>query len=562
MTERPLWALGCFWLNWSKRLDRFLAILRSAGPAKLAAAFGVTALVAAALFMIMFRMGAEERALLYSDLSAKDAAAVTEGLTTANVDFKLSPDGSSIFVPRSKVAEARMLLASEGLPGQGSIGYEIFDKQNALGATSFVQNVNKLRALEGELARSIDSLDTVRNSRVHLVIPEKALFQTNAEPPTASIVVGLERGSLSERQVNAIRNLVASSVEGLAADKVTILDGRGELLAGASNGADGGAAAMDDRTTLYEERLRRRLQEIVEGIVGPGAARVQVSADMDFSQITQTEEKFDPDQSAPRSTRTIEETDANKEADQAVTQSQNVPDSAVPTGSAGTSSNSNKTDETVNYEISKTTRTEVTAPGKVTRLSVAVAVDGITTPATKAGTTPKWSARTPAEMEQITALVRSAAGISAERNDKIEVVNVRFAKAAATEGSAAPSAFAFDKNDIMRGAEILAMTLVAAALLFFVARPLIKGVFQPVAGGTIVNADGTISQTGVAAAFGGTSGTNGLIDGAEGPVDERLEVARIQGTLNAAAMRQVSEVVNGNPEQTVSVIRSWLQETK
>jgi flagellar M-ring protein FliF len=562
MTERPYGWLARFCFSWSKRLERFLTILRSAGPAKLAAAFGVTALVAAALFMIMVRMGTEEQSLLYADLSAKDAAAVTEGLTTANVDFKLSPDGSSIFVPRSKVAEARMLLASEGLPGQGSIGYEIFDNQNALGATSFVQNVNKLRALEGELARSIDSLDTVRNSRVHLVIPEKALFQTNAEPPTASIVVGLERGSLSERQVNAIRNLVASSVEGLSADKVTILDGRGELLAGASNGADAGAAAMDDRSTLYEERLRRRLQEIVEGIVGPGGARVQVSADMDFSQVTQTEEKFDPDQTAPRSTRTIEETDANKESDQTVTQSQNVPDGTVPTNGGGQSSNSNKTDETVNFEISKTTRTEITAPGKVTRLSVAVAVDGITAPTAKAGETAKWSPRTPAEMEQITALVRSAAGISAERNDKIEVVNVRFAKAPATEGSAAPSAFAFDKNDVMRGAEILAMTLVAAALLFFVARPLIKGVFQPVAGGTVVNADGTISQTGLVAAFGGTNGTTALADGSEGPVDERLEVARIQGTLNAAAMRQVSDVVNGNPEQTVGVIRSWLQETK
>jgi flagellar M-ring protein FliF len=561
MTERPFWLLDCFCPSWSKRLERFLSILRSAGPAKLAAAFAVTALVGAALFMIMFRMGTEERALLYADLSAKDAAAVTEGLTTANVDFKLSPDGSSIFVPRSKVAEARMLLASEGLPGQGSIGYEIFDQQNALGATSFVQNVNKLRALEGELARSIDSLDTVRNSRVHLVIPEKALFQTNAEPPTASIVVGLERGSLSERQVNAIRNLVASSVEGLVADKVTILDGRGELLAGASNGADGGAAAMDDRTTQYEERLRRRLQEIVEGIVGPGAARVQVSADMDFSQVTQTEEKFDPDQTAPRSTRTIEETDANKESDQAVTQGQNVPDGAVPTGAAGNSSNSNKTDETVNFEISKTTRTEITAPGKVTRLSVAVAVDGTTAPATKAGEATKWTARSPAEMDQITALVRSAAGINAERNDKIEVVNVRFAKAATTQGSEAPSAFAFDKNDIMRGAEILAMTLVAAALLFFVARPLVKGVFQPNTGvTTVVNADGSV--TNLATALASTAGSQALVDGQEGPVDERLEVARIQGTLNAAAMRQVSEVVAGNPDQTVAVIRSWLQETR
>jgi flagellar M-ring protein FliF len=541
--------------KWGAGLERFLSILKSAGPAKLAAAFGVTALVAAALFMIMFRLGTEEQSLLYSDLSPKDAAAVTEGLTTANVDFKLSPDGSSIFVPRSKVAEARMQLASEGLPGQGSIGYEIFDKQSALGATTFVQNVNKLRALEGELARSIDSLDTVRNSRVHLVIPEKALFQTDAEPPKASIVVGLERGTLSERQVNAIRNLVGSSVEGLTTENISILDGRGELLAGATNGADANGAAMDDRTTMYEDRLRRRLQEIVEGIVGPGAARVQVSADMDFSQVTETEEKFDPDQTTPRSTRTIEESDANKDVDQAVTQGQNVPDGTLPASGAGQSSNSNKTDETVNYEISKTTRTQVTAPGKVTRLSVAVAVDGITAPASKAGETAKWSARTPAEMEQITALVRSAAGISADRNDKIEVVNVRFAKAATAIGTEAPLPFDFDKNDILRGAEILAMTLVAAALLFFVARPLVAGVFQPLAPIVTYNADGTIASTSAA-------GGSLALAGANGEDDERLEVARIQGTLNAAAMRQVSEVVNDNPDQTVAVIRSWLQEPR
>jgi flagellar M-ring protein FliF len=537
-------------------LERFLNILKSAGPAKLAAAFGVTALVAAALFMIMFRLGVEEQSLLYSDLSAKDAAAVTEGLTTANVDFKLSPDGSSIFVPRSKVAEARMQLASEGLPGQGSIGYEIFDKQSALGATTFVQNVNKLRALEGELARSIDSLDTVRNARVHLVLPEKALFQTNAEPPKASIVVGLERGNLSDRQVNAIRNLVASSVEGLATESISILDGRGELLAGATNGADANGAAMDDRTTMYEERLRRRLQEIVEGVVGPGAARVQVSADMDFSQVTETEEKFDPDQATPRSTRTIEETDANKDIDQTVTQGQNVPDGTVPGAGAGQSSNSNKTDETVNYEISKTTRTQVTAPGKVTRLSVAVAVDGITAPASKAGEAVKWAARSPAEMEQITALVRSAAGISAERNDKIEVVNVRFAKAAATIGTGAPSAFDFDKNDIMRGAEILAMTLVAAALLFFVARPLVAGVFQPASAKGALNADGSMAMALPDGSSIALTGLGGNV------VDERLEIARIQGTLNAAAMKQVSDVVNDNPDQTVAVIRSWLQEPR
>jgi flagellar M-ring protein FliF len=541
-------------------VEKFLQILKSAGPAKLIAALGVTGLVAAALFMIMFRVGAEERALLYADLSPADAAAVTEALTTANVDFQLSPDGSSVFVQRSAVAEARMRLAADGIPGQGSVGYEIFDKQDALGATSFVQNVNKLRALEGELARSIDSLDTVRGARVHLVMPEKALFQTTAASPTASIVVSRERGSLSDKQVQAIRNLAASAVEGLSPDKVTILDDRGELLAGATVDGDAGAAAMDDRKAQYEERLRRRIQEMVEGLLGPGSARVQVSAEMDFAQVSQTEETFDPDQIAPRSTRTIEETNQDQSTDQAVTQGQNVPDGTQVGPAGGQQSNANRTDETVNNEISKTTRTEVTTPGKVTRLSVAVAVDGARGAATKAGETPKYTPRTTEEMAQITALVRSAAGINDERGDTVEVANVQFAKAAVDVGSEAPSAFAFDKNDIMRGVEILALALIASALVFFVARPLIKGIFSEGGGGPAL-AGASAGGGALAMSMPGAGGAVAL-PGGDGGGDATVDIARIQGTVNANAMKQVSEVVDDNPEQTVAVIRSWLQERR
>ncbi|MCU0882568.1 MAG: flagellar M-ring protein FliF, partial [Hyphomonadaceae bacterium] len=411
-------------------LERLLEILKAAGPAKLAAALGITGLVAAGLFAIMFRVGAEPRALLYADLSPQDAAAVTSQLETSGVEYQLSPDGSTIFVPRSQVADARMQLAAEGLPGTGSVGYEIFDNQDALGATTFVQNVNKLRALEGELARSINSLDTVRNARVHLVIPEKTVFQEASEDPTASIVVGLERGTLGDRQVQAIRSLVASAVPNLKPEKITLLDERGQLLAGAEG--DGVmSGALDDRKAEYEERLRRRIQDLVEGVTGAGTARVQVSAEMDFAQVSQTEETFDPEQVAPRSTRTVEETGNETNREEAVTQGQNVPDGTEVGAAGGSQSASNRTDETINYEISRTTRTEVTAPGKVTRLSIAVAVDGATAAPTepaKDGAAPAWTARTEEEMTRITALVRSAAGISDERGDTLEVVNVQFAR--------------------------------------------------------------------------------------------------------------------------------------
>ncbi len=539
-------------------MERLAEVLKSIGPMRLLAVLGITGIIAATLLFIMFRVGVEERALLYSDLSAADAAAVTEGLTQAGVDYQLSPDGGTVYVARSQVAEARMRLAAEGLPGQGSVGYEIFDNQDALGATSFVQNVNKLRALEGELARSIDSLDTVRGARVHLTIPERSLFQEATDQPKASVVVGLERGRLTDRQVNAIRNLVASAVPGLVVDRVNLTDESGELLAGASLGDDAATAALDDRRTQYEDRLRQRIQQLVESVVGPGAARVQVSAEMDFSQVSQTQETFDPDQIAVRSTRSIEETSADQQQDQAVTQGQNVPDGTDPAAAAGTSSNTNRTDQTVNNEISRTTRTEVTAPGRVTRLSVAVAVDGVSTPPTKAGETPAYQPRAEEEMARITALVRSAAGIDDQRGDRLEVANVQFARAAAGEGTEAPSAFSFDKNDILRGAEIGAMLLIAVAMIFFVARPLIKGVFTPPGAAMVMGPGGLMLPAGAD----GVAALPGGIGEAPGIGDETVDIARIQGAVNAGAMRQVSEVVQDNPEQAVNVIRGWLQERR
>lgn len=541
-------------------LERLLSSLSGIGASRLLAALGVTGLVAAALFAIMFNVGAEDKSLLYSGLSPKDAGAITQSLDSAKIKYDVSPDGSSIFVPKSKVADARMSLASEGIPGQGNMGYELFDKQDALGATSFVQNINKLRALEGELARSIDSLDTVNNARVHLNIPEKELFENNSEQATASIIVGLERGNLGDRQIQAIRNLVASAVRGLSPDKVTITDERGEMLANASLGNAAESGAMDDRKAQYEERVRRRIQEMLEGLVGPGAARVQVSAEMDFSQVAQTEESFDPDKAVPRSTHTIEETGTDSTADQAVTQGQNVPDGGQPTATGGNSSNSNRTDETVNFEISKTTKTQTTAPGTVTRLSIAVAVDGVSTPAAKAGQAPKWAPRTAEEMARITALVRSAAGISDDRGDKIEVANVKFARAAIDVGTKAPSKFDFDKNDIFIGVRLLVLLILAFALIFFVARPLVKGIFD-----TSSNNGPRVSGVGGSAAMAlPQGGSIGSLPTSENDNEDSgvVDIAKIQGAVNANAMRQVSDVVIENPEQTVSVIRAWLQERK
>lgn len=536
-------------------MEQILAALRAAGPVRLAAALGITGLVAAALFAIMFRVGAEERGLLYSDLAPKDAAEVTAALDTASIPYTISPDGGTVYVPRSKVAEARMKLAATGLPGSGSVGYEIFDKQDVLGATSFVQNINKLRALEGEVARTIDALDTVRNARVHLVLPEKALFDTEKQDPTASVVVGLERGSLSNSQVQAIRNFVATAVPGLSVDKVTVLDERGELLAGARDGGANSQGVMDDRKAQTEERIRRNVTDIISSIVGPGAVRVQVSADMDFNQVTSQSETFDPEGSVARSTQTVEQNSTNTEkGDQTVSASNNVPDGTAANTDGGNQAAENRTEETTNFEVSKTTKTEVQQTGKISKLSVAVAVDGVMT---GTGAAAKYAPRSPEEMERITALVKSAVGFNEERGDVIEVVNAQFSRAAGSAGSEAPSPFSFDKNDIMRGVEILALALVSLALVFFVARPLIKGLVAPTPGAASLGGGAS------AGAMMGLPGAGGVAalpapDGSDSG-GGRIDIARIQGSVSANSIKQVSEIVAANPDQTAGVIRGWLQ---
>lgn len=536
-------------------MEQILAALRAAGPVRLAAALGITGLVAAALFAIMFRVGAEERGLLYSDLAPKDAAEVTAALDTASIPYTISPDGGTVYVPRSKVAEARMKLAATGLPGSGSVGYEIFDKQDVLGATSFVQNINKLRALEGEVARTIDALDTVRNARVHLVLPEKALFDTEKQDPTASVVVGLERGSLSNSQVQAIRNFVATAVPGLSVDKVTVLDERGELLAGARDGGANSQGVMDDRKAQTEERIRRNVTDIISSIVGPGAVRVQVSADMDFNQVTSQSETFDPEGSVARSTQTVEQNSTNTEkGDQTVSASNNVPDGTAANTDGGNQAAENRTEETTNFEVSKTTKTEVQQTGKISKLSVAVAVDGVMT---GTGAAAKYAPRSPEEMERITALVKSAVGFNEERGDVIEVVNAQFSRAAGSAGSEAPSPFSFDKNDIMRAVEILALALVSLALVFFVARPLIKGLVAPTPGAASLVGGAS------AGAMMGLPGAGGVAalpapDGSDNG-GGRIDIARIQGSVSANSIKQVSEIVAANPDQTAGVIRGWLQ---
>ena len=547
-------------------MNNFVAALQRFGIGRLAAVLGIGIGVAAALVALTMNLG-EPKALLYSNLDLKEAGSITTALDQAGVKYEVKGDGSTIMVPRDKVASTRLMLSSKGLPTSGSVGYEIFDEANALGQTDFVQQLNRQRALEGELARTIQGLDGVTSARVHLVLPKRQLFEEEAEQPSAAVTIGVGGRAPSSDQVQAIQNLVSSAVPNLKPGRVTVVDQHAKTL---STGEDGfGAQAADGRRSEVEQRIAKTVTKLVEGVVGPGKARVNVTADLNLARVTVQQETFDPDGQVVRFETTNEENSRENQPDAngAVSASANIPGGVGANGESMNQSASGRTESTTNYEISKTVRTEVQEPGDMKRLSVAVAVDGATAPG-QDGKPGAYTPRTAEEMQRIEQLVRTAVGFNADRGDQVTVVNVRFPTADAEGGvEAANPLMGFDKNDIMRAVEIAILGLVAVLLIFFVVRPLLKptsgaGGMPALAGGPpvtrlVTTADGQPIQIQVDPA----AGQPLALPGPGNELEQRIDIARIEGQVKASSVKRVSEFVETHPEESVSLLRSWLHET-
>src|ERR1041385_2297392 len=282
----------------------FFDFVKSLGAARMAA---VTLALIGCFAFLMIRVTAPNMVPLFTDLSMDDSSAIIKDLERQAIQYEMRNDGAIIMVPQDKVARLRMKLAEGGLPKGGGVGYEIFDKSDALGATTFIQNINHLRALEGELSRTIRSLNRGQSARVHLVLPDRPLFSRDKIEASASIVLKVN-GRLEPQQVRAIRHLVATAVTGMKPERVSVIDESGKLLAdGATDNNALSGANADERKTAYETRLRQEVEAIVSSVVGPGRSRVQINADFDVNRITQTSDKFDPDGRVVRSSQTREE---------------------------------------------------------------------------------------------------------------------------------------------------------------------------------------------------------------------------------------------------------------
>jgi len=514
-----------------------------------------TALLGFFAFVIM-RVTTPQMTTLFTDLSAEDSSSIIKDLERQAIPFELRNEGAVIMVPKDKVTRLRMKLAEANLPKGGGVGYEIFDKSDALGTTSFVQNINHLRALEGELARTIRAIDRIQAARVHLVLPERPLFSREAPEPSASIVVRV-RGSLEAQQIRAIRHVVASAVNGLKPHRVSIVDEGGRLLAdGATKDAD--VAVGDERRTAYEKRIRNEVEAIVSSVVGQGRARVQLTADFDYNKITQTSDKFDPEGRVLRSTQTREESSASAGEGGQVTVNNELPGNQG-SGGATARDQSKKSEETNNYEISRVTKTEVTEAGRVNRISVAVLVDGSYAKNEKGEMV--YQDRSKEQLDRIAALVRSAIGFDQKRGDQVEVVNLRFAEAPAvapvTEPGGLLGMMQFTKDDVMYVIELGVMMLLGLVVLFLVIRPLVKRILASEVVPSLTLALPALAD-GTAEAGEGSPG-QALIPGTSGAA-QLIDVAQVQGQVHAQAVHRVGELAERNPSETASIVRQWLNE--
>jgi flagellar M-ring protein FliF len=539
-------------------LQSLVGFLKGLGASRLMAMVAVTTALLGFFAFVIMRVTTPQMTTLFTDLSLEDSSAVIKDLERQAIPFELRNDGAVIMVPKDKVTRLRMKLAEGGLPKGGGVGYEIFDKSDALGTTSFVQNINHLRALEGELARTIRALDKVQAARVHLVLPERPLFARETPEPSASIVVRV-RGSLEPQQIKAIRHLVASAVNGLKPQRVSIVDEAGQLLADGAGGENDNTIG-DERRAGFEKRMRNEVEAIVSSVVGAGRARVQLSADFDFNKITQTSDKFDPEGRVLRSSQTREESSATAENSGQVTVGNELPGNQAQGAAPTARDQSKKTEETNNYEISRTTKTEVTEAGRVNRISVAVLVDGSYTKNEKGEMV--YQERGKEQLDRIAALVRSAIGFDQKRGDQVEVVNLKFAEAPAVTPIAEPTGLLgmvqFTKDDVMYVIELGVMMLLGLVVLFMVIRPLVKRilaseVIPTPAGEGMVPA---LIDGATAAGPGGQS----LVPGGPTSTANMIDVAQIQGQVHAQSVHRVGELAERNPNETASIVRQWLSE--
>lgn len=545
-------------------MNSLLDTVRSLGPARLGLMGAVAAGIVAFFIFLTGRLTTADMALLYADLDPQDSGQIVARLEQMEVPYRLGPAGAQIYVPSDQVPRMRLTMAEDGLPSGGSIGYEIFDRSEGLGTTTFVQNVNHVRALEGELGRTIKSIGAIQHARVHLVLPQRKLFTRDQQEATASIVVAMRgKQQLDRQQVLSIQHLVAAAVPDLKPNMVSIIDTQGSLLARGTDEDSSTATATtaEEMRVGMQARMVRTIEELLERSVGPGNVRAQVTVEMDFDRVTENAEIYDPDGQVVRSTQTIEEQSeaADGEAPPPVTLGGNLPDANLGgAGANGSQSTSVRNEETVNYEISRTVKTHVRESGTIRRLSVAVLING--SQRLDENGEMVYEPRTPEEMDQLAALARSAVGFDEGRGDVLEIANLPFVDpSAGLLGEEPASLLGLEQAQLMRIAEVLVLGIVAVLVLLLIVRPLVGRVLEGgVDGGSPQLTDQSGSRVALAGPRSATGGDDVPQEIMAEEIEQMIDLNKVEGRVRASSVRKIGEIVDKHPDEAVAIVRSWL----
>ncbi len=498
-------------------------------PRKRQAALAAALVLAiAALMFSVSWMNRTNYSLLYSNLTDEDAGLIMQKLDAQKIPYKATAQG--LLVPSDKVSVLRLKLAAEGLPENGGVGFEIFDKNN-FSTTDFVQKVDYKRALQGELARTIRAISGIEMCRVQLVIPDNSDFLlAKQDKPRASVLLKLSPGTaLSQGQVMGIVHLVASSVEGLDPKDISVVDSQGYILSSQQDGTSALSGSQLDYERTVEKQLENRVAGILAPVVGFNNVKVKVTANIDFDKMDKVEELYDPDSQVARSERKVTENSTSGGPGGIPGTSSNLPGKAAVAAFAS-QGNSQKTDDTINYEINKVTSHIENATGIVQRLSIVALVDG--TYKTVNGKK-QYIPRSDAEINQFEDMVKKAVGYDESRGDQVKVVNMPF-EASYEQGPAVSK-----KPEIMpqvyTASRRLAPIVLILLIFFFVIRPVMK---------TILAKNGPPQE-----------------QLPEGPVDliERPDAKKLL-ELAGGSENKVIEWAKENPNDAAFLIRNWLEE--
>jgi flagellar M-ring protein FliF len=526
------------------------ALLKNLSPGKRITLVVIVAATIIGFIFLMTWTGNPDFQLLYSNLAAEDAGAIFLKLKEQKIPYQIASDGKSILIPSEKIYEIRLELASQGLPQGSGVGFEIFDKAK-FGMTEFIQNINYQRALQGELSRTINGLIEVESSRVHIVLPEKSPFLGEEAPATASVVLKVRPGQrLGEEQIQGIVHLISSSISGLNPEKVTIVDNYCKMLAGLKKSATIGAATSDqlEYQTKVEEDLQNRIMTMLDSALGADKSIVRVSCSLDFKRHEKTEEMYQPDNQVTRSEQLLSESSSG-----VGTIATGIPGVASNTsagetrgGGAGQNQAFQKQDRTVNYEIGKVTSHIIEPVGRITKISVAVIIDGTYklskgAEGAEAGEEWKYFPRTLEEMKKLENIVKRAVNFDAERGDEVEVVNIPFEEkrlkltkvkeAIIEDGEEAPW-----YSDLKLYAPLMKHVFLGFFLFLsfiFVARPLVKWLTSVSVGDLEISKQLPMTVG---------------------------DAEREYGKLGSSHKDQAAQMIAGNREQSMNLMKDWLKE--